>query len=71
MESLELEKEKKYICSLNSTPLYEAKIKNFSGCGCWATVEVVNPIEGPHKKNYSVGQIFDIKVSYYEFKTTE
>ena len=56
---------KSYECLLNGTPLYEARIHNVMGC--WATVEVVRPLPGPHEHNYKPGQTFDIRVSSYTF----
>ena len=56
---------KKYQCLLNGMPLYDARIKNVTGC--WATVEVVRPLPGPHEYNYRTGQTFDIRVSSYTF----
>ena len=56
---------KKYECQLNGTPLYEARIHNVMGC--WATVEVVRPLPGPHEHQYKTGQTFDIRVSSYTF----
>ena len=56
---------KTYQCALNGAPLYEAKIQNVTGC--WATVEVVKPLPGPHGHNYTPGQTFDIRVSSYTF----
>ena len=56
---------KTYQCTLNGAPLYEAKIQNVMGC--WATVEVVKPLPGPHEQNYKPGQTFDIRVSSYTF----
>jgi len=44
---------KKYECLLNGTPLYEARIHNVMGC--WATVEVVRPLPGPHEHQYKTG----------------
>jgi hypothetical protein len=57
---------KQYQCMLNGMPLYEARIKDVMGC--WATVEVVHPIPGPHESNYKSGQTFDIRVSSYTFQ---
>lgn len=57
---------KQYQCLLNGMPLYEARIKEVMGC--WATVEVVQPIPGPHESNYKSGQTFDIRVSSYTFQ---
>jgi hypothetical protein len=56
---------KKYECLLNGTPLYEARVHNVMGC--WATVEVVRPLPGPHEHQYKPGQTFDIRVSSYTF----
>ena len=56
---------KSYECLLNGTPLYEARIHNVMGC--WATVEVVRPLPGPHEHQYKPGQTFDIRVSSYTF----
>jgi hypothetical protein len=56
---------KSYECLLNGTPLYEARIHNVMGC--WATVEVVRSLPGPHEHNYKPGQTFDIRVSSYTF----
>jgi hypothetical protein len=55
----------RYECLLNGTPLYEAWIQNVMGC--WATVEVVRSLPGPHQHNYKAGQTFDIRVSSYTF----
>ena len=60
---------KQYQCVLNGMPLYEARIKDVMGC--WATVEVVQPIPGPHESNYKSGQTFDIRVSSYTFQEKE
>lgn len=57
---------KQYDCLLDGTPLYEARIQNVMGC--WATVEVVRPLPGPHEHNYKPGQTFDIRVSSYTFQ---
>jgi hypothetical protein len=57
---------RKYECLLNGTPLYEARVHNVMGC--WATVEVVRPLPGPHEHNYRPGQTFDIRVSSYTFE---
>jgi len=57
---------KLYECLLNGTPLYDARVKDVMGC--WATVEVVQPIPGPHESNYKSGQTFDIRVSSYTFQ---
>lgn len=57
---------KTYQCVLNGTPLYEAHIRNVSGC--WATIEVVQPLPGPHQHNYKAGQTFDIRVGSYTFR---
>jgi hypothetical protein len=56
---------KNYECLLNGTPLYEARIHNVMGC--WATIEVVRPLPGPHEHQYKPGQTFDIRVSSYTF----
>ena len=56
---------KSYECLLNGTPLYEARVHNVTGC--WATVEVVRPLPGPHEHQYKPGQTFDIRVSSYTF----
>ena len=56
---------KSYECLLNGTPLYEARVHNVMGC--WATVEVVRPLPGPHEHQYKSGQTFDIRVSSYTF----
>ena len=60
---------KMYECALNGTPLYEAKIQDVAGC--WATVEVVRPLPGPHEQLYRAGQTFDIRVSSYTFREEE
>ncbi len=60
---------KKYQCLMNGTPLYEARVHDVMGC--WATVEVVRPIPGPHAHNYQPGQTFDIRVSSYTFREPE
>ena len=57
---------KNYRCSIGGTPLYDAHIR--SVMGCWATVEVVQPLPGPHEHNYKPGQTFDIRVSSYTFR---
>lgn len=51
---------------MNGAPLYEAHIRNVTGC--WATVEVVQPLPGPHQHNYKAGQTFDIRVGSYTFR---
>ncbi|HTR80432.1 MAG TPA: hypothetical protein VMM58_02300 [Bacteroidota bacterium] len=56
---------KEYQCSMNGTPLYNARIQNVMGC--WATVEVVRPLPGPYQDQYKTGQRFDIRVSSYTF----
>jgi hypothetical protein len=55
-----------YECLLNGAPLYEARVHNVMGC--WATVEVLRPLPGPHEHNYRPGQTFDIRVSSYTFE---
>jgi len=55
-----------YECLLNGTPLYEARVHNVMGC--WATVEVLRPLPGPHEHQYRPGQTFDIRVSSYTFE---
>ena len=57
---------KTYQCLMNGTPLYDARVQNVTGC--WATVEVVRPLPGPHEHNYKQGQTFDIRVSSYTFR---
>jgi len=57
---------KRYQCLMNGTPLYEARVRDVMGC--WATVEVVQPLPGPHEHNYKAGQTFDIRVSSYTFR---
>jgi len=57
---------KKYKCLMNGTPLYDARVQNVMGC--WATVEVVQPLPGPYAHNYNAGQTFDIRVSSYTFQ---
>jgi len=52
-----------YRFELNGVPLYEARIRAVNGC--WATIEVIRPIEGPHLSQYKPGQQFDIKVASY------
>ncbi len=56
---------KSYECLLNGMPLYEARVH--SVMGCWATVEVVRPLPGPHEQQYKPGQTFEIRVSSYTF----
>ena len=60
---------KEYHCALNGTPLYEARIK--SVMGCWATVEVVRPLPGPHEQSYKPGESFDIRVASYTFNEVQ
>ena len=57
---------KNYQWLLNGTPLYEARVRDVMGC--WATVEVLRPLPGPHEHNYRPGQTFDIRVSSYTFR---
>jgi len=57
---------KSYQWLLNGTPLYEARVRDVMGC--WATVEVLRPLPGPHEQNYRSGQTFDIRVSSYTFR---
>jgi hypothetical protein len=52
-----------YTFALNGVPLYEARIHAVNGC--WATVEVLRPLDGPHSGQYKPGQRFDIKVASY------
>ena len=54
-----------YKFTLNGNTLYDAEV--FKAEGCWATLNVLNVLEGPYKNNYQVGQIFDIRVSSYTF----
>ncbi len=56
---------KTYTCALNDEPLYDATIEKAEGC--WATVKVVQPKPGKYEKHYYAGQIFDIKVQFYDF----
>ena len=56
---------KTYACALNDVPLYEATID--SAHGCWANVTVVKPLPGKFEKHYTPGQMFEIKVQFYDF----
>ncbi len=56
-----------YRCAFRGVPLYEARIERIAGC--WATVRVVQPLEGPHKRQYAAGQEFDIRLASYSFES--
>jgi hypothetical protein len=54
-----------YRCAFQGNVLYEAKIRKLEGC--WATVEVIKALPGPHEHHYRPGQTFDIRHASYEF----
>ncbi|MDD5464636.1 MAG: hypothetical protein PHP62_05805 [Candidatus Moranbacteria bacterium] len=56
---------KTYTCLLNDVPLYDAIIEKAEGC--WATVKVIQPKPGKYERQYQPGQIFDIKIQFYDF----
>ncbi len=55
-----------YRCAFRGVPLYEARIERIAGC--WATVYVIRPLEGPHERQYASGQTFDIRLASYSFE---
>ncbi len=65
-EANEIEVGKIYKFSLKNIPLYFAKIEDAGGC--WSKIIVTELCESIYKKNYFVGQRFDIKTAQYEYE---
>lgn len=53
-----------YLVGMNGTELYHGTVTKFHG-GCWATIRVEKPIDGPMAQHYRQGMEFDIKVANY------
>lgn len=54
------------VCSAGK-PLYEAEIVKYGG-GCWATVQVVRPVDEQLANVFHPGDTFDMRVAMYEFR---
>ena len=57
-----------YRVGMNGTPLYTATVTKFHG-GCWATVQVQEPVNDDMAALYKPGMEFDIKVANYEIES--
>jgi hypothetical protein len=55
---------KTYRVALKGEELYDAKVLEYDG-GCWAKIEIENVLSKENSHLYHTGQIFDLKLGYY------